>query len=435
MIKKYLIIIGIIAFTNIYSYSQSITNSPYSRFGIGDIERNGFNNNKAMGGIATGLRANNQINYMNPAAISAQDTMSFIFDVGINGIFKDMKSNTTSAEYKNFAFDHLAMSFPIKKWWFASLGITPYSKIGYNIQQTDAYEPIDTVNIHYDYYGNGGINQLFLSNSFILFENLSFGFNVNYLFGSIEQYNQAYLDSQDSYATVVSDDISLKKITFDFGLQYNKEINNKYFYVLGLTYSNKVKINSTKKSSVLMTDNYSLYNINVVDYLANSSSSFDTISSTINNNYKIEIPARLSIGFTAGIINKLVVGFDYSYQDWSDIKSLNINDDFGTDESFNLGIAYTPNKYALRDYYKRISYRAGTYLNNSYIKLDGEQIKNYGITFGLGFPIANQRTSLNLSYTYGKRGTTSNNLIEETYSTFGINITLYDFWFIKRKFQ
>ncbi|MCD4832766.1 MAG: hypothetical protein K8R31_03150 [Bacteroidales bacterium] len=434
MIKKYLFIIGIITLTNIYSFSQSVTNSPYSRFGIGDIDRNGFNNSRAMGGLSTGLRVNNQINYMNPAAISAQDTMSFIFDLGVNGIFKNMESTSTSAQYNDFAFDHIAMSFPIKKWWFASFGLTPYSKIGYNIQQIDEYPPIDTVNMHYDYYGNGGINQLFLSNSFILFKNLSVGFNVNYLFGSVEQYNQAYLDTENSYATVVSNKISLNKLTYDVGLQYYDEFANKYFYVFGLTYSNKIKFNGTNESAVLMTENYNLYGVNVVDYLAYYSSKFDTISS-VTSNIKVEIPARYSVGFTAGIKNKLIIGFDYTYQDWSNIESLNNSSNFETDESFKFGLAYTPDKYSLRNYHKKISYKAGMYLNNSYIKLNNEQIKNYGITFGLGFPIANQRTSLNLSCTIGKRGTTDNGLIEENYTAFGINITLYDFWFIKRKFQ
>ncbi len=275
----------------------------------------------------------------------------------------------------------------------------------------------DTINEHHDYYGNGGINQLFLSNSFVLFKNLSLGVNINYLFGSIEQYNQAYLDRSDSYATVVADNISVKKLTFDFGLQYYNDFSDKYFYVVGLSYSNKINFNATKESAVLMTENFSLYNINVIDYLASNSDNVDTISFSKTNNYKVEVPARYSIGFTAGIKNKLVIGFDYSYQDWENIKSLNINDNFGTDQSFNLGFEYIPSKFSLRDYYKRINYRAGAYLNNTYLKLNGQQIKNYGITFGLGFPLSNQRTSLNFSCTIGKRGSTSNNLIEENYTT------------------
>ena len=102
---------------------------------------------------------------------------------------------------------------------------------------------------------------------------------------------------------------------------------------------------------------------------------------------------------------------------------------------FKLGFEYIPNKYSIKQYHKRINYRAGLYLNNSYIKIDNNQIQNYGITFGLGFPISNQRTSLNFSCTIGKRGTTENNLIEENYTALGVNLTLYDFWFIKRKYQ
>lgn len=435
MIKRYLLIIATILSTNLYLHSQSVTNSPYTRFGIGEIDRNGFNNSKAMGGLATGLRAQNQINYLNPAAISAQDTMSFIFDVGVNGIFKNMESSTTTANFKDFAFDHIAISFPIKRWWFASMGVTPYSKIGYNIQQTSAYTPIDSVNMHYDYYGNGGINQLFIANSFKFLDKFSVGFNLNYLFGSLEQYKQAYLDRTDSYGTLIADQISLNKLTYDVGVQYFDEINEKYFYVVGVTYSNKTKFNSTKETTVFMTENYSTQGISVIDYLADVTNLKDTIASSVDDNYTVEVPQRLSIGLSGGIKNKLTVGFDYSYQDWSTVNSLNLDDGFAKDESFNLGIEYIPDMFSLKNYYKRIYYRAGMFLNNSYLNLNNKQIRNYGITFGLGLPIVNGRTTLNLSYTYGTRGTTSNGLIQENYSLFGINLTLYDFWFIKRKYN
>lgn len=434
MIRKTLLILLIALTTNILSFSQSVINSPYTRFGIGEIDRNGFNHSKAMGGLATGLRKSNQINYMNPAAISSQDTMSFIFDIGINGIFNNLETSSDELSFKNMAFDHLAISFPIQRWWFASFGVTPYSKIGYNVQQSEPHSYNDTINMYYDYLGNGGINQLFLTNSFKLFKGFSFGFNFNYLFGSLEQYNQAYLDIKDSYSTVIYDKYTLNKVTFDFGLQYFTDFRDKYFLVAGITYSNKVNFKAKKNSAVLMTDNYNLSGINVIDYLA-LGYSIDSISASVDNNYKIEVPARYSFGFTTGIIDKLTVGFDYSFQDWSDINSLNIDDNFTTDQTFNFGIEYIPNKFALRNYLNIINYRAGFVYNKSYLKFNNEQINNYGITFGLGFPVANRKTTLNLSCTIGKKGTTENGLIQENYTAFGINLTLYDFWFFKRQIQ
>jgi len=433
MIKKSLLIIATILLTTIYSFGQNITNSPYTIFGVGEIDRNGFNNSKAMGGLATGLRKSNQINYMNPAAMSAQDTMSFILDIGINGIFKDLKSSTESSEFNDFAFNHLAISFPVTRWWFAGIGVTPYSKIGYDIQQVGDFAPNDTVQMHYDYYGNGGINQLFISNSFKIFDNLSVGFNLNYLFGSLEQYNMVFSDIS-IFSTVIADEVAIKKVTFDFGAQYYNTIQDKYFYNVGVTYSNSASFNSEKKHSVLNTT-YNWSEMTIVDYLKSNSRIVDTITSSIDSKYNVEIPDRYSFGFTTGIENKLIVGFDYSYQDWSKVETINSNDTYDVDQYYNFGIEYIPNKYSLRNYFKRINYRAGAYLNNSYLKINGEQISNYGITFGLGFPLANQRTSINLSCSMGKKGTTDSGLIEENYTAFGINLTLYDFWFIKRKFQ
>jgi hypothetical protein len=435
MIKRYLIITAILLTNLIFSYGQSVTNSPYTRFGIGEIDRNGFNHSKAMGGLSTGLRTKNQINYLNPAAISAQDTMSFLFDIGISGITKNLSTGTSDLEYNNFAFDHLAMSFPIKSWWFASVGITPYSKIGYNIQQVSEFEYIDSVNVYNAYYGKGGINQIFLSNSFNLSENFSVGLNLNFLFGSIEQYDQIYTDRPDFYSTIVEDKILINDINFDLGVQYHKTIQNDYFLVAGLVYSSKTTFNSTRHTTVFMAENYALYGENVYTYLNDFESTFDTISTVAQKNYKIEVPAKYSVGFSFGKIDKFTVGVDYSYQDWTGAKSFSDNKFFDSDHLVNVGFEYTPNKYSIRNYFNHISYRTGFYYNDSYLTINNKQINNYGITFGLGFPLGNQRTSLNMSYTYGKRGTTENDLIEEVYSSFGINLTLYDFWFIKRKFQ
>jgi hypothetical protein len=48
--------------------------------------KKGFGRNQALGGIGIGLRDNNHLNYLNPSAASAQDTMSFIFSTGFQVI-------------------------------------------------------------------------------------------------------------------------------------------------------------------------------------------------------------------------------------------------------------------------------------------------------------------------------------------------------------
>lgn len=452
MIKKILAIIIFVASTNLISLGQSSTNSPYTRFGIGEIERNGFNNSKAMGGISTGLRMNNQINYMNPAAVSSQDTMSFIFDVGLSGTIKNLESNSASSSFKSGGFNHVAMSFPLKRWWFVALGVTPYSKIGYNVKTTEPHRYDESINLNYYYYGDGGLNQVFFSNSFKFLNNFSVGFNINYLFGSIEEYRQTNVEGDfQSNVVIIEDKIRLNDFTYDIGAQYFNKINDKGFYTIGINYSNQASISGEKENTAISVPYYKTDDTSIKDYVQeiesrNYLSSYeiiDTLSSKLNDNYSIDIPAKYSIGLSAGIKDKLLVGFDYSFQDWSEVKEFDVSDasgssqsvDFSNEQSFNFGLEYIPNRYSFRSYLAIINYRVGMFYNKSYLKLNGNQINNYGITFGLGIPISNKKTSLNLSCTVGKKGTLDNNLIEENFTSFGVNFTLYDFWFFKRKYQ
>ena len=117
--------------------AQTNTYSPYSRFGIGDIAKKGFGRNQALGGIGFGLRDRNHLNYLNPAGNSAQDTMSFIFSTGVSGNTMQLQSNEGSHNVHNVTLSHLALGFPVTRWWKTSLGLVPYSHMGYKLIDVD----------------------------------------------------------------------------------------------------------------------------------------------------------------------------------------------------------------------------------------------------------------------------------------------------------
>ena len=64
--------------------AQTSTNSPYTRYGLGELSDQHFGNSKAMGGIAYGLRNGLQVNAANPASYTAIDSLTFIFDIGLS---------------------------------------------------------------------------------------------------------------------------------------------------------------------------------------------------------------------------------------------------------------------------------------------------------------------------------------------------------------
>ena len=74
-----------------------------------------------------------------------------------------------------------------------------------------------------------------------------------------------------------------------------------------------------------------------------------------------------------------------------------------------MGAEYTPDFEAFRGYYNLMSYRIGGYMNESYIQIGDYQLRDNGITFGVGFPIGRTRSSLNIAFTLGTRGTIETN--------------------------
>jgi hypothetical protein len=64
--------------------------------------------------------------------------------------------------------------------------------------------------------------------------------------------------------------------------------------------------------------------------------------------------------------------------------------------------------------------------------INEKEINNFGITFGIGLPMANF-SNLNLGFELGRRGTTDADLIEESYLKVNVGLSLNDKWFRKRQ--
>ncbi len=163
--------------------AQVNTGSPYSRFGLGEIRQPGFTSNISMGGAGIALRTSNLINYINPASYSALDSLSFIFDFGVNSSSTKYYTNEAESQLNNYNIDHIAIAFPITKWWKSAVGVTPYSSIGYNIKVQNLIPVIGVTD--YYYQGDGGLSKFFIGNSFNPLSRLSLGFNLSYILNPV----------------------------------------------------------------------------------------------------------------------------------------------------------------------------------------------------------------------------------------------------------
>lgn len=410
---------------SIFAQAQSIsTYSPYSRFGIGQIPTRGFASTKAMGGISQAVRSPYGINYLNPASYSAQDTMSFILDFGFETGATRYESTDYSVKNGFGGIHHIAIAFPVTKWWGSSLGLVPYSQVGYqNMENENRPEILAAIgNVKYYHKGNGGVNQAFFGNAFKPTPNLSIGFNLNYYFGSLNYNNRIeYPNNRPKYFnTSETKSVVLHDLALSFGAQYTAYIDkkNNTFFTIGATFENKTNIKA--KSKYLLR-----YEFNEL---------IDTISYVDSAYNYISFPNSIGLGIAYNYKNKLFSSIEYTTQNWNGKSFLGGTQPITRSNSYRLGFEYIPNRYDLKSYLKRVSYRFGYHFSNTYLKLDGHQINEYAFSTGMGFPFRNN-TKFNVAFEWGKRGTTDFGLIKESFGVLSLSLTFYDFWFIKRKFN
>lgn len=429
--KKTLLSLLLVLIT-IPALSQVNTYSPYSRFGIGELNRPGFTQNRSMGGTGIALRSNKIINMVNPAAYTALDSMSFIFDFGLTGTSTIYESGELDSRLNNMNLDHIAIGFTITPWWKASAGITPFSSVGYNI--IDPQDDPDIGLIDYYFQGSGGLNRFYLGTSVMLFKKLSLGVNLSNIFGFIENTQSVKFPGEGFNAeTYSSERLVIRDMALNFGMQYHEVFNEKYFVSLGAIYDNKTSLKTTE--TVLYQNMFPGRAFVLGDTLNSPVISPEFILERDETEGDVIYPSRYGAGLAFGLNRKLTIAGEYQAQNWSESRIMGENDSLVNSSSLNFGVEFTPDPDAFRGYFNRVHYRLGGYYSNSYLRIRGEQLKDYGITFGVGLPFGGTKTTFNLGVVLGQRGTLDNNLVKENYGIINLSFTLHDFWFFKRKFD
>jgi hypothetical protein len=402
-------------------FSQTLTSSPYSRFGIGDIFLKGFGRNKAMGNTGLALRNPYHLNNLNPASYSSMDSSCFIYEFGVMGretkyISSDQKFDNTNANI-NF----VSVGFPVSKFWFTSIGLVPFSNYGFNTQ-TDITEP-NIGKVENIYSGSGGINQFYFGNSVKLTGKLSIGVNASYLFGTIDRSNTtSFPDDNKSYALSSKKEMKISDFYFNYGLQYSDSIAHKTNFIIGLVFDNKTKIHTsnTELTTSFLPSNYS--------------ATLDTLTDTTRNSHFL-FPYNAGLGISISRNNKFTFSMDYIMQNWANSKFYEEIDTLVNSNYIGFGMEYIPDINSVSHYRNRIAYRIGGHYSNSYIKIKGTPVNDYGLSFGFGFPLRKSKTTFNISFELGSRGTTKNNLIKENYGIITFNLTFFDSWFIRKRFE
>lgn len=400
-------------------------NSPYTLFGIGTLNNTNLNARSiSMGGIKYGWQEASLVNPANPASYAAFDSTSFVFEAAISGSLANLKSNELSESTQSASLRYLTFGFPVTHWWKSSFGLLPFSSVGYNVTQDEMTDHFGLTRYTND--GSGGFNQVYWGNAIKITRNFSLGFNATYVFGTIDRgLTMSFPDSAGYFSTRVRNSVTASDFIFDYGAQYTQPLKKDMDVTFGLSFSNTTNLSAEKQNLVR-----SFYgsNNNVL-YIR------DTIVNESGVKGDIVIPLAVGGGFVFKKYDKWLAGADVSWQKWEEFRQFGVSDSLSNRLSFSLGAEYIPDKYSIFSYWERVSYRLGFKYSNSYLKLKGNQLKEFGISFGFGFPVWRSRSTLNVGFELGRWGTTKDDLIQENYFKFIFAVNIFENWFIKPKYR
>lgn len=406
--------------------AQNNTNSPYTRFGYGNLADRSFGAGRGMGGVGIGLRDPSQINPMNPASYSSMDSLTFLFDFGAGMQFGSFSDGVNSDKKINGNIEYVAFQFPVTRWLALSAGLKPYSFVGYEYGAT---ETIGETSYGSYYTGKGGLNEVYGGLSIDIWrKRLAVGANFGYLFGNIthSQNLQFAGEGQNALTTARSQMMEVRDFKMDFGVQYTHPLSATESMTLGLTYSPANRLNATSYNS------FSRYSPSQQETIE---SSIDTIKGQVS-----DLAASYGVGLSYRKANRLTVAADFLYETWDKSYYLDQKGKFQNRMRIAAGVEFIP-AYNNKLYFNRIKYRAGVHYSNSYLNVnmaEGETNRNYGYneygaTIGLGFPLIDNRSYVNLGVEYVKVKPEHPSMIDEQYFRISVSYAFNEFWFFKRK--
>lgn len=396
--------------------AQNNTNSPYTRFGYGQINDQCFSTSRAMGSTFMGMRSKQHINPGNPASFSELDSTTFLFEFGASILYSSYSDKDEYNSTTNGNIDYIAFQFPMTPWMGFSAGLMPYTMVGYEYQTVDSLtipgQESDQYLYKNKYKGYGGMNQVYIGTSFDIYNKLALGINAYYIFGNVEhERSLEYTNINGTYKTYQNKELSLSSMNFRLGLQYHDVYKEKHAFTLGAIYEYQSELTGE---------------LNTITY------GRDTTRTKATSLF--ELPMVLGAGINYQYNNKYTVALDYRLKKYSTAKyygETNVLNDY---QSLNLGFEYTRNITG-RKFWDKVNWRLGANYQDSYIKMGNKDTYQYALTAGVGIPLRNALSTLNLNIEYGGIQSQAYTGLTENYIKFGINISLNETWFQKRQIR
>jgi hypothetical protein len=416
------VIIALLTLVSLKMMGQN-NNLPYSQLGLGDLDDGYYNRTSGLANTGIAYRSNRFLINNNPASFSALSDQFFTMEIGLRGqyiTYAGTQVNVASTESADLTFRKLILGIKLTKHWGSSIGLLPYSTQNYEFSAPyDISGTTITIANHY-YQGHGSVNRAYWANSYEFFHHLSIGVDASYIFGQLNQNDIIQASANGVTLVSTTNNTNLQNMYFTYGMQLYGRIGKNWNYSLGGTYSVKTALLAASTKLVLNADSATLQNIQ-------------------NQEGYMYLPEAWGAGLALTYKQKYTILADYRYQNWNGVAAQNESVYPGQGYAItsaqrgSVGFEISKKKTFYNTRIELSYIQTGLYYENSYLQINGQQIKNYGVTAGFGVNSLKSPMAYSIVFQYGVTGTTQNDLIRENYADVTFLINFGQIWFTKGK--
>lgn len=411
--------------------AQSISNSPYAKYGVGDVKYDNTIETASMGGISTAFISDftSSFNFANPANNTNFELTSIRLEAtNENNYFKsnytDLSStyNDTKSTKHSTYLSNISLAFPISSRVKMGLTYQPYSSKGYDIFNEQV---VDGITYRNQFKGSGSISTAAAAVSYKINQEFSVGARANLYFGDL--YDLTELSASNS--------------EYINGYETKNRVRN-FNFTLGTSYQ-KLNSRTDKKLTIGATATFGNTSNMVTEYTNSTYRYLDAAGTKGNitpidykeNNSKNLIPLQASVGVGYGSENHWFLSGQVDYKKGGDISYFGNSYSLQDTYRISAGGWYLPNYNNFRNYFSRVVYRYGAFYERGNLNIESNSINKFGISAGVMLPFKNssitRMSGLEIGVELGKRGTLKNNLINQNFINLRVGFNFADKWFRK----
>lgn len=428
-----LIIFFCVISTNVFAQTEqdkAKNGSFYSLFGLGLPVDGTSAQEKAMGIYGISFNDLDTPGLGNPAFWSRGNLTRATAGFGLSSI--SGKDNSGSNKNASLAAGHFHTVFPIKAGKMGmSVALYPVTRSSFrNLNESEfVLAQNDSLFYSVDERGIGGTTKFELGFAYTVSDFLSVGYAPAFTFLSESSSSYVKFESSSFSDSRIDTKIRASAFAHRFGAQFifRNIASNNDLLLIGGTLNLPVNLEAKQSSSTLKRG------LN-----ANLPPRSFAIGDTTESSVSLPLEYGLGVSYFPSVFFN--ASLEAQMQQWGSTEyGFDATEESLLSNRFRIGLGTQlhPYRHNSNKFLSKFKYSNGISYDTGHLTFGDDKISTLWLSAGIGIlsTVNRSRSSVDLSFQYGIRGTTSNNLVRENIWALNLSVNLTELMFIRPKFN